>query len=68
MPRREVKEEDVIKHLANSVSGFLDRQASADGLDEDKKEKLTSAKEAIVAFFELPEDTSSLKVRSEIGF
>ena len=78
-PRRNLRVEDVTRHLAFAFNSFLERQAAAEtpttpdaeegssGMSEDKKEKLKQVQENLKEIFDLPDD-DSLKVTKYIIF
>ena len=69
--RRDLRVEDVSKHLVYAFNSFLGRQMEiAEGetgaLSQEKKETLKQAQESLKAVFDLPED-DSLKVRHQLA-
>merc|ERR1712241_531237 len=60
-PKRELTEDDVTRHLVFAFNGFLDRQASKESIDEEKKKQIEDAKKALIESFDIPDD-DSLKI------
>lgn len=60
-PKRELKEEDVTRHLVFAFNGFLDRQGKKEPVDEEKAKKLEQARDLLKEAFEIPDD-DSLKI------
>merc|ERR1712241_696658 len=60
-PKRELTEDDVTRHLVFAFNGFLDRQASKESIDEEKKKQIEDAKKALIEAFDIPDD-DSLKI------
>merc|ERR1712025_1305490 len=61
LPKRELTEDDVTRHLVFAFNGFLDRQANKETVDEDKKKQIEDAKNLLKEAFEIPDD-DSLKI------
>ena len=59
---REVRVSDVKGHLTYAYIGFLEREMSEPGLNEEKKEKMAQAIQVLKEAFDIPND-ESLKVQ-----
>ena len=59
--RREVRVSDVKGHLTYAYIGFLEREMSEPGLNEEKKDKMARAIQVLKEAFDIPND-ESLKV------
>ena len=60
-PKRELTENDVTKHLVYAFMGFLGRQMEVEGLEDEVKSKIETAKDLLKESFDIPED-ETLKV------
>lgn len=60
-PKRELTENDVTKHLVYAFMGFLGRQMEVEGLEDEVKTKIETAKDLLKESFDIPED-ETLKV------
>ena len=60
-PKRELTENDVTKHLVFAFMGFLGRQMEVEGLEDEVKSKIETAKDLLKESFDIPDD-ESLKV------
>ena len=63
---REVRVSDVKGHLTYAYIGFLEREMSEPGLNEEKKEKMAQAIQVLKEAFDIPND-ESLKVHLSIS-
>jgi hypothetical protein len=62
-PRPELRIEHVKRHLAFAFNGFLGREISAEGVDQDKAEKMKQAQALLKEAFELPDDEDDETLR-----
>ena len=60
-PKRELTENDVTKHLVFAFMGFLGRQMEVEGLEDEVKSKMETAKDLLKESFDIPDD-ETLKV------